>query len=84
MWLRPTSVSQSKLRPSDAAALSIPSRLQNSRLILFGLLTVVFVLVNPAVTFLRIDHELVIPEACVNKCIDEGPGQIPPSRVNIC
>jgi hypothetical protein len=34
----------------------------------------IFVLVNPTVPFLSINHEFVIPEPRIDKCVNEGAG----------
>jgi hypothetical protein len=78
-------VSHNKLRPSEAAALIIPAHaikklLDNIQILA---LTVIFVFVYPAVTFLGLHHKFIIPKASVYKGIDKCPSQISASRVDI-
>jgi hypothetical protein len=42
----------------------------------------IFILIDPTVPLLRIDHELVISESCIDERIDEGASEITPCRVN--
>jgi len=35
-------------------------------------LTMFFVLIDPTVSFLRVNHKLVISEPCIDKGIDKG------------
>jgi hypothetical protein len=71
------SVSHSKLRPRLAAADNIPVRKGEavSGTIRWSLyLTMFFVLIDPTVSFLRVNHKLVIAEPCIDKGIDKGAG----------
>lgn len=72
-WLRPISVSHSKLRPRLAAADNIPVRKVFSHPFCMNeFLTVIFILINPTVTLFRLNHELVISKPCVDESVDEG------------
>ena len=44
--------------------------------------TVVLVLIDPAVTLLSLNHELVVTETSINKCVDEGACKVTSSRVD--
>jgi hypothetical protein len=46
-------------------------------------LTVILVLVDPAVPLFRLDHQLVVTEASVDKGIDKGTSQVAPCRVDV-
>jgi L-serine deaminase len=44
---------------------------------------VILVFVNPAVSFLSLDHELVVSITSIDERVDKGTGQVSPSTVNI-
>jgi hypothetical protein len=48
-----------------------------------GRRTVILVLVNPALPFLRLDHQLIIPKPSIHKRIHESPCQILFRRVDV-
>ena len=48
-----------------------------------GAHTMVFVLVNPAVSFLSLDHEFIIPEPSIDEGVYEGSCKICPCRIHI-
>ena len=44
----------------------------------------VFVLVNPAVSFLSLDHEFIIPEPSIDEGVYEGSCKICLCQIHIC
>lgn len=86
IWLRPTSVSHSKLNSRDAAALIMP--LPNRLITIYSLLnwinTMVFVLINPATPFLGSYHLFVVAKPCVHESIHKCSRQVSSDRIDVC